>query len=114
MERSSLLWLLQNLWPWIQARQCLTEEFISFQSTITKAANQNNDPPAAKRYHNDIGRSLLEQSSLWSSFGSMIQTGDETGDETDAILTESLCSAEVQIESYLKEPNQPRHSKPIV
>ena len=38
----------------------------------------------------------------------------QTGDETDAALTESLCSAEVQIESYLKEPNQPRHSNPIV
>ena len=37
-----------------------------------------------------------------------------TGDETDAALSESLCTAEVQIESYLKEPNQPRHSNPIV
>ena len=41
---------------------------------------------------------------------SMIQTGDKT----DAALTESLCTAEVQIESYLKEPNQPRHSNPIM
>ena len=38
----------------------------------------------------------------------------ETGDETDAALSESLCTAEVQIESYLKEPNQPRNLNPIV
>ena len=38
----------------------------------------------------------------------------ETGDETDAALSESSCTAEVQIESYLKEPNQPRNSNPIV
>ena len=79
----------------IQARQYLTEEFISFQSTITEAAVQNNDPPAAKRDHKDVVRPLPEKSSLWSSFDSMIQTGDET----DAALTELLCTAEVHIGS---------------
>ena len=54
---------------------------------------QNNDPPAAKRHHKDVGRSSQEQSSLRSSFDSMIQIGNET----DAVLTESLCTAEVQI-----------------
>jgi len=38
----------------------------------------------------------------------------QAGDETDAALSESLSNAEVQIESYLKQPNQPRHSNPIV
>ena len=38
----------------------------------------------------------------------------EIGDGTNAVLSESLCTAEVQIESYLKEPNQPKHSNPIV
>jgi len=38
----------------------------------------------------------------------------QTGEETDAALSESLSTAEVQIESYLKQPNQPRHSNPIV
>jgi len=56
----------------IQARQCLTEEFISFQSLIAEIVVQNNDPPATKRYHKDIDRSSQEQSSLWSSFDSMI------------------------------------------
>lgn len=91
----------------IQARQCLTEEFISCQSTIAEVAVLNDNPPAAKRQHKE---SSQEQSSLWSSFDSMIQTGDET----DAALSESLCTAEVQIETYLKELNQPRHSNPIV
>ena len=40
----------------IQARQCLTEEFISFQSTIAEATDQNNDPPAAKRHHEHVRR----------------------------------------------------------
>ena len=40
----------------------------------------------------------------------MIQIGDETG----SVVTESLCTAEVQIQSYLKEPNQLSHSNPIV
>jgi len=43
-------------------------------------------------------------------FDSMIQTGDET----DAALAELLSTAEIQIESYLKEPNQPRIRNPIV
>jgi len=38
----------------------------------------------------------------------------QTADETDVALAELLNIAEVQIESYLKEPNQPRHSNPIV
>ena len=38
----------------------------------------------------------------------------ETGDETDVALSKSLCTAEVQIEFYLKEPNQPSYSNPIV
>ena len=37
----------------------------------------------------------------------------QKGDETDAALTESLCTVEVQIESYLKEPNQLRHPNPL-
>ena len=94
----------------IKVRQCLTEEFVSFQSMIAEAAIQNNDPPAAKRHHKDVGRPSQEQSSLWPSFDSMIQTGDET----NTALSESLCTAEVQIESYLKEPNQPRHSNHII
>ena len=84
----------------IQARQCLTEEFISFQSTIAEAAIQKNDPPAAKRHHKDH-RPAQEQSSLRSSFDSMIQAGDET----DAALTELMCTAKVQVESYLEELN---------
>ena len=94
----------------IQARQCFTEQFISFQSTIAEVAVQNNDPPAAKTHHKDVGTSSQEQSFLWSSFDCMIQTGDET----DAALTELLCTAEVQIESYLKEPNQLKHPNPLV
>ena len=50
-----------------------------------------------------------EQSTLWSSFDSMIATGEET----DAELIQSLSSAEVKIESYLQEPNQPRKSNPL-
>ena len=38
----------------------------------------------------------------------------ETGDETDAALSKSLCTAEVQIESYLKEPNRLRNLNPNV
>ena len=90
----------------IKARQWLAEEFISCQSAIIAEGSDN--PPAAKRQHRESSQE--EESSLWSSFNSMI----ETGDETDAAQSESLCTAEVQIESYLKEPNRPRNSNPIV
>ena len=90
----------------IQPRQWLAEEFISCQSAIIAEGSDN--PPAAKRQHRESSQE--EESSLWSSFNSMI----ETGDETDAAQSESLCTAEVQIESYLKEPNRPRNSNPIV
>ena len=70
----------------IQARQWFAEEFISCQSAIIAEASDN--PLAAKRQHR---KSLQEEeSSLWSSFNSTI----ETGDETDAALSESLCTAE--------------------
>jgi len=36
-----------------------------------------------------------------------------TGEERDAELMQSLSSAEVKIESYLQEPNQPRKSNPL-
>ena len=40
----------------------------------------------------------------------------QTGDETDGALTESMCTAVIQIESYLKEPNHdhPRQSNLIM
>jgi len=69
----------------IQARQCLTEKLLT--------GVQNNDPPATKRHHKHIDRSSQEQSSLWLSFDSMIQTGDET----DALLAESLSTAELKL-----------------
>ena len=37
----------------------------------------------------------------------------QTGEETDAASSESYSSAEVNVEKYLKEPNQPRESSPI-
>ena len=86
------VWVFSSTSSVIQARQCLTAEFISFQSTIVEAAIQNNDPPAAKRHHKDH-RPAQKQSSLWSSFESMIQTGDET----DAALTESVCTAKYRL-----------------
>ena len=86
----------------IQARQWLAEDFISCQSAIIAEASDN--PPAAKRQYRESSQE--EESSLWSSI-------IETGDETDAALLESLCTAEVKIESYLKEPNQLRHLNPI-
>jgi len=43
----------------------------------------------------------------------MIQTGEET-DDALADLADLLSTAEVQIESYLKQPNQPRHSNATV
>jgi len=49
-----------------------------------------------------------EQSTLWSSFDSMIATGEET----DAELMLSLSSAELKSESYLQEPNQPQEEQP--
>ena len=36
-----------------------------------------------------------------------------TGEETDAELMQSLSSAEVKIESYLQELNQPRNCSPL-
>ena len=94
----------------IQARQCLIEECIVLQSSISEAL-VNDSSPAAKRRHLD-GMSdpeFQKESSLWSSFDSMIQTGEET----DAASSESYSSAEVNVEKYLKEPNQPRESSPV-
>ena len=38
----------------------------------------------------------------------------QIGKETDAASSESYSSAEVNVEKYLKEPNQPRESSPIM
>ena len=76
----------------IQARQWLAEEFISCQSAIIAEGSDN--PPAAKRQHRESSQE--EESSSWSSFNTMI----ETDDETDAALSELLCTEEKQIESY--------------
>ena len=91
----------------IQARQCLTEEFILLQSASAEASSELADPPSSKWCHSDHVSD--EQSTLRSSFDSMIATGEET----DAELMLSLSSAEVKIESYLQEPNQPRNCSPL-
>ena len=38
----------------------------------------------------------------------------QTSKETDAASSESYSSAEVNVEKYLKEPNQPRELSPII
>jgi len=89
----------------IQARQCLTEKFILFQSASAEASSELTDPSSKVCCSDHVSK---EQSTLWSSFDSMI-TADE---ETDVELMQSLSSAEVKIESYLQEPNQPRKCNP--
>ena len=84
----------------IQARQCLTEEFVSFQSANTEASSELTDVPSSKRFRPDHVSD--EQSTLWLSFDSMIATGEET----DAELMQSFSSAEVKIESYLTNPGR--------
>ena len=91
----------------IQARQYLTVEFVLFQSASAQACSELTDVPSSKRCRSDHVSD--EQSTLWSSFDSMIATGEDT----DAELMQSLSSAEVKIESYLQEPNQPRKSNPL-
>ena len=78
---------------------------ILFQSSYSEAATGENDgSPATKKRHIDTESECQEESSLWLSFDSMIQTGEET----DAASSESYSSAEVNVEKYLKEPNQPK------
>ena len=50
-----------------------------------------------------IDMKCQEESSLWLSFDSMIQTGEET----DAASSESYSSAEVNVEKCLKERTYP-------
>ena len=83
----------------IQARQCLTEELISKQ-LLRKMIIQL--PKDTTEILVDIYRNNYLNG---QSFDYMIQTGDEI----DAALAETLCIAEIQIENYLKVPNQPRY-----
>ena len=79
----------------IQAKQSLIEEYILFQSSNSEAATVENDSsPATKKRHVDT--ECQEESSLWLSFDSMIQTGEEM----DAASSESYSSAEVNVEKY--------------
>ena len=87
METNKLYLLLTLLDPYFkirvfssqsavtQARQCLIEEYILIQSLIPEAPDTS---PANKRRHIDSrpNQELQEESSLWSSFDSMIQTGE--------------------------------------
>ena len=80
----------------IQARQCLTEEVVSFQSASTEASSELTDALFSKRRRPD--HVSVEQSTLGLSYDSMIATGEET----DAELMQSLSSAEVKIGNYLR------------
>ena len=91
----------------VQARQCLIEEFLSFQSSLgCEEVSERDDSVSCKRHRSDTDPE--EQSSLWSSFDAMMATGEEA----DVALTQSLSSAEVTVENYLQEAIQPRESSP--
>ena len=82
----------------VQARQCLIEEFLSFQSSLgCEEFSERDDSVSLKRHRSDTDPE--EQSSLWSSYDAMMATGEEA----DVALIQSLSSAEVTAENYLQE-----------